>query len=136
MCHLRDGADDLLPELLQAEDFLHLIVGVGLDSCELGYPPSLFQEVFTRAEALGLKRVAHAGAPCALPAKTEPVLSKHLASALSHALKAVAHLGPSCALGVFTHCGQAQGHLQVRRVLLSTSGRRSSTWMCTVWTMV
>jgi adenosine deaminase len=70
LCHLRFKAHDLLPEILQAEDFLHLIIGVGLDSCELGYPPSLFQEVFNRAEALGLKRVAHAGAPPALPART------------------------------------------------------------------
>ncbi len=38
-------------------------MGVGLDSTELGNPPSLFQGVFERAEKLGLKRVAHAGAP-------------------------------------------------------------------------
>jgi adenosine deaminase len=37
------------------------IVGVGLDSSELGHPPSKFKEVFERAGALGLKRVAHAG---------------------------------------------------------------------------
>jgi adenosine deaminase len=38
------------------------IKGVGLDSSELGFPPSLFQEVFARAAAEGLLLVAHAGA--------------------------------------------------------------------------
>ena len=47
--------------LPQAEAFLGKLVGVGLDSTELGNPPSLFQEVFEKAEKLGLKRVAHAG---------------------------------------------------------------------------
>ena len=42
-------------------------MGIGLDSAELGNPPSLFQGVFERAEKLGLKRVAHAGAPHSLP---------------------------------------------------------------------
>jgi adenosine deaminase len=37
------------------------IVGVGLDSAEVGYPASLFTEVFERAAALALRRVAHAG---------------------------------------------------------------------------
>ena len=37
------------------------LLGIGLDSAEVGYPPSLFVEVFDRAAALGLHRVAHAG---------------------------------------------------------------------------
>ena len=49
--------------LMQAEEFLDHLVGVGLDSAELGSPPSLFEEVFQKAKTLGLKRVAHAGAP-------------------------------------------------------------------------
>lgn len=36
-------------------------VGVGLDSAEVGNPPSKFAEVFGRARAEGLHRVAHAG---------------------------------------------------------------------------
>ncbi|SDN46818.1 adenosine deaminase [Klenkia soli] len=40
---------------------IHDLVGIGLDSAEVGYPPSLFVEVFDRAAALGLHRVAHAG---------------------------------------------------------------------------
>jgi adenosine deaminase len=37
------------------------IVGVGLDSAEAGFPPSLFRDVFDRARANGWKTVAHAG---------------------------------------------------------------------------
>lgn len=37
------------------------IIGLGLDSAEVGYPPSLFVEVFPKARAEGLHVVAHAG---------------------------------------------------------------------------
>lgn len=37
------------------------ILGLGLDSAEVGNPPSLFEHVFERAHALGWHRVAHAG---------------------------------------------------------------------------
>jgi adenosine deaminase len=37
------------------------ILGVGLDSAEVGFPPHLFVEVFDRARELGLHVVAHAG---------------------------------------------------------------------------
>ena len=40
---------------------VHDLVGIGLDSAEVGFPPSLFVDVFDRAAALGLHRVAHAG---------------------------------------------------------------------------
>lgn len=40
---------------------LERIDGVGLDSSEMGHPPSKFERVFARAGELGLKRVAHAG---------------------------------------------------------------------------
>jgi adenosine deaminase len=61
-CFLRDRdpaeAEDLLPRLLPYRD---LVIGVGLDSAELGYPPELFERVFARAADEGLHRVAHAG---------------------------------------------------------------------------
>ena len=61
-CFLRDRdpaeADDLLPRLLPYRD---LVLGVGLDSAEVGYPPELFERVFARAADEGLHRVAHAG---------------------------------------------------------------------------
>lgn len=37
------------------------IMGVGLDSSEVGHPPSKFARVFAAAGEMGLKRVAHAG---------------------------------------------------------------------------
>ncbi|MHA7217536.1 adenosine deaminase [Arthrobacter sp. MDT1-48-3] len=37
------------------------IIGIGLDSAEVGYPPSLFAEVYDVARAAGLKCIAHAG---------------------------------------------------------------------------
>ena len=37
------------------------LLGVGLDSSEAGNPPALFRDVFARAKAAGLRRVAHAG---------------------------------------------------------------------------
>lgn len=43
------------------EKYPHRLVGVGLDSSEVGFPPSNFKQVFAKAKALGLKLVAHAG---------------------------------------------------------------------------
>ncbi|WP_346765156.1 adenosine deaminase [Rhodococcus sp. BL-253-APC-6A1W] len=37
------------------------IVALGLDSAEVGYPPSLFEDVFARARAEGLHITVHAG---------------------------------------------------------------------------
>ena len=61
-CFLRDRdpaeAEALLPRLLRHRD---LVIGVGLDSAEVGRPPELFERVFARAADEGLHRVAHAG---------------------------------------------------------------------------
>jgi len=62
MCFLRHlSEDDALATLAEAEPFLDQIIGVGLDSSELGHPPSKFARVFARAKAMGLKLCAHAG---------------------------------------------------------------------------
>ena len=62
LCFLRHlGGDAALETLAAAIPFRDQFIGVGLDSAEVGFPPSLFTEVFARAEALGLYRVAHAG---------------------------------------------------------------------------
>ncbi|MFS2318851.1 adenosine deaminase [Maricaulis sp. D1M11] len=62
MCFLRHLSEEAAFETLaQAEPHLDLIHGVGLDSSEMGHPPSKFERVFARAGELGLKRVAHAG---------------------------------------------------------------------------
>ena len=62
LCFLRHlSEDDALATFRQAEPWLDRIAGVGLDSSELGHPPSKFVRVFDAARAAGLKLVAHAG---------------------------------------------------------------------------
>lgn len=62
LCFLRDlGPDAAMQTLEAALPFRDAFIGVGLDSAEVGYPPSLFTEVYARAAAEGLHRVAHAG---------------------------------------------------------------------------
>lgn len=62
LCFLRHLDEDAAFETLrQAEPHLDRIVGVGLDSSEVGHPPSKFARVFAAAGERGLKRVAHAG---------------------------------------------------------------------------
>lgn len=47
--------------LESALPFKHMISGVGLDSSEVGNPPSKFERVFAKSTAEGFKTVAHAG---------------------------------------------------------------------------
>ncbi|MBV1937149.1 adenosine deaminase [Streptomyces sp. BV286] len=62
MCFLRDeSAESALETLEAAKPYLGRIIGVGLDSAEVGHPPAKFREVYEAAAALGLRRVAHAG---------------------------------------------------------------------------
>ncbi|MFT5259773.1 MAG: adenosine deaminase [Saprospiraceae bacterium] len=62
MCFLRHLDEQSAIETLEAATpFLDKIIGVGLDSSEMGHPPSKFVNVFAKAKALGLKLVAHAG---------------------------------------------------------------------------
>ena len=62
MCFLRHLSQDAAFETLEAAmEFKDDIVGVGLDSSEMGNPPSKFTEVFRQAKAAGFKVVAHAG---------------------------------------------------------------------------
>jgi len=62
MCFLRHLSEEEAFETLnQAKQYLDLIDGVGLDSSEVGNPPSKFKNVFAAAKEMGLKLVAHAG---------------------------------------------------------------------------
>ncbi len=62
MCFLRDlSAESAMETLTQALMFKDWIIGVGLDSSELGNPPEGFTNVFDRARQEGLLTVAHAG---------------------------------------------------------------------------
>jgi adenosine deaminase len=53
--------EDAFETLKQAEPYLDRILGVGLDSSELGHPPSKFERVYAKAREMGLKSFAHAG---------------------------------------------------------------------------
>lgn len=61
-CFLRhlpeQAALELYPEILKHRD---KIIGIGLDSSELGHPPEKYQRVFAQAKQDGFKVVAHAG---------------------------------------------------------------------------
>ena len=62
MCFLRHLSSEQAMETLEmALPFRDWILGVGLDSSELGHPPAEFAKVFARARQLGFRRVAHAG---------------------------------------------------------------------------
>ncbi|WP_332820017.1 adenosine deaminase [Sphingopyxis sp.] len=62
LCFLRHLSEaEAEATLDEALPFLDRIDGVGLDSSEVGHPPSKFERVFARARGLGLKIVAHAG---------------------------------------------------------------------------
>lgn len=62
MCFLRHlPEDEAFATLERALPYVPAIFAVGLDSSELGNPPSKFRRVFERARAEGLLAVAHAG---------------------------------------------------------------------------
>jgi adenosine deaminase len=61
-CFLRDrGPDDAMTTLGALAGHAGQLLGVGLDSAEVGYPPGDFAGVFEVARGLGLHTVAHAG---------------------------------------------------------------------------
>ncbi|WP_067173430.1 adenosine deaminase [Sulfurospirillum sp. UCH001] len=62
MCFLRHLSEENAFETLKASlPFKDKIIGVGLDSSEVGHPPSKFQRLFVECKKVGYKIVAHAG---------------------------------------------------------------------------
>ena len=62
MCFLRHLSEEAAFKTLeQAIPFKDQIIGVGLDSSEVGHPPSKFELVFAKAREEGFLIVAHAG---------------------------------------------------------------------------
>lgn len=62
MCFLRDqSVDSAMETLKEALKYKNMICAVGLDSAEVGNPPSKFKEVFNIARKNGFLTVAHAG---------------------------------------------------------------------------
>ncbi|MGF9663269.1 adenosine deaminase [Arthrobacter crystallopoietes] len=59
---LRDRpAEEALEVLERLLDMDAPVIGIGLDSAEVGHPPSGFVDLYQRARAAGLRRIAHAG---------------------------------------------------------------------------
>jgi adenosine deaminase len=62
MCFLRHlSEEDAFKTLEQALPYKDRILGIGLDSSEVGHPPSKFARVFEKAREAGFLLVAHAG---------------------------------------------------------------------------
>jgi len=62
LCFLRHlDEESAIQTLKQAIPYKHYLTGVGLDSSEVGNPPSKFRRVFELAGQEGLRKVAHAG---------------------------------------------------------------------------
>ena len=62
MCFLRHLSEEAAFETLeQALPYKDQIIGIGLDSSEVGHPPSKFERVFAKAREHGFLIVAHAG---------------------------------------------------------------------------
>ncbi|WP_420442181.1 adenosine deaminase [Candidatus Palauibacter sp.] len=62
LCFLRHLTEREAFETLEAaEPYGGRLLGVGLDSSEVGHPPSKFARVFDAARGMGLRLVAHAG---------------------------------------------------------------------------
>src|SRR5690606_25040145 len=62
MCFLRHlSEEEAFKTLEMAMAHKDKIIGVGLDSSEVGHPPSKFERVFEKARDAGFRAVAHAG---------------------------------------------------------------------------
>ena len=89
LCFLRDqpvaSAEEALTAGLARTD---RIIGVGLDSAEVGFPPSLFEGVYARARAAGLHAVAHAGEE-GPPAYVREALDLLHAERIDHGIRSI-----------------------------------------------
>ena len=62
MCFLRHlPPEDAVATWEASKPYRDDLIGIGLDSSEVGFPPELFEEVYAKARSVGLHVVAHAG---------------------------------------------------------------------------
>lgn len=89
LCFLRHlSEEDAFATLEAALPWRACLIGVGLDSSELGHPPEKFARVFARCGELGLHRVAHAGEE-GPPAYIRSALDLLHAERIDHGVQAV-----------------------------------------------
>ena len=89
LCFLRHLSEEAALATLQAAlPYRQHFIGVGLDSSERGHPPEKFAQVFARARALGLHRVAHAGEE-GPPAYIESALDVLKVERIDHGVRCV-----------------------------------------------
>ena len=87
LCFLRHLSEDAaLATLAAALPYRDKLIGVGLDSSELGHPPEKFARVFAQARGLGLHCVAHAGEE-GPPAYIESALDVLQAERIDHGVR-------------------------------------------------
>ncbi len=55
------GVREALKTLIEGVKYRDDLIGIGLASTELGYPPEMFEKVFEEARKYGFKTMAHAG---------------------------------------------------------------------------
>jgi adenosine deaminase len=88
-CFHRDRSEeDALAMLAALEEAGAPIIGIGLDSAEVGNPPAKFQRVYARAGELGLHRVAHAGEEGGAASVTEALDLLHI-ERVDHGIQAI-----------------------------------------------
>ena len=93
MCFLRHlSADEAIETLHLALPYKGWIVGVGLDSSEVGHPPEDFEAVFEEAARHGFHRVAHAGEE-GPPEYIRQALDELGAERIDHGVRCVEDLG-------------------------------------------
>ena len=89
MCFLRDQpAQNALETLERALPYRDVIAGVGLDSAEMGHPPTEFAEVFAKARSAGFLAVAHAGEEGPAEYITEALNILHV-TRIDHGVRAI-----------------------------------------------
>jgi adenosine deaminase len=88
-CFNRDRSeDDALAILAALEEAGAPIIGIGLDSTEVGHPPAKFRRLYARAGELGLHRVAHAGEEGGAQSVTEALDALHI-ERVDHGIQAI-----------------------------------------------
>lgn len=88
-CFHRDRSEeDALMMLAALEEARAPIIGIGLDSAEVGNPPAKFRRVYARAGELGLHRVAHAGEEGGAASVTEALDLLHI-ERVDHGIQAI-----------------------------------------------